>query len=302
MQEETIEADNYIDVLKVIHTKNNEYDILIDFHDRNKWIASTNITLTLISPQNNPFIYKHRDDKKGKGRIGNYIIDKTDNSIKYIYDIRKRYEYYPKTDGVEINGIGSIYLERLYTSRNDNISRFNKISEVLVENGKNKEDYDSPYVWFFDKNDRINLYTDFVYKKHGKRIVKKIISDSFIIKDRNDGGRDIFDEKTGKLCCICNIGKRYEYYLKGEFKKHLSSNNSRMDDVIIKLIPDKERVWITEMIEIDPANNPYLIKNRDDGGVDLYDKENGQLKYICNIGKRFYYIKSSERSGVFGYH
>jgi hypothetical protein len=144
-------------------------------------------------------------------------------------------------------------------------------------------------------NNKRYSHIGFDYKKRGRKIFKVIVPEPFIIKDRNDGGRDIYDEKTGRLRCVCNIEKRYEFYLPGEFKEYLSSATPHTDDIIIRLIPDKDRVWVTEITYIDPTQNIYLIKKRDNGGVDLYERETGKLKYICNIGKRFYYIPSAER-------
>jgi hypothetical protein len=290
---EEIQVTNYIDALKILHENNDNYSILIDFHNRKKWITSNNITLTLISPENDSFVEEHIKDQKGKGRIGYYLIDTFDNSIKCIYDICGRYEYYSRG-----NKVGSLHLESFHISRNDHIRLFNKTAEVLVENGTNKEYYDSPNILSFEPNLRTTFYTDFIYRKRRKRVVKIITSDLFIIKNRSDGGRDIYDEETGKLCCVCNIGKRYEYYLLGEFNDHLSSVTPNTDNVLIKLIPNKERVWATEVTYIDPNNNPYIVRERNDGGVDLLSKRDNTLKYICNIGKRFYYIPFPESKNI----
>jgi hypothetical protein len=299
---EEIKVYNYLNAIKVLHEKNKEYDILIDFHDKRKWISSNTITLTLISSQDSTFTSKTRGDQKGKGREGIYIIDTTDNSIKYICDIHGRYEYYFKGNalGLNENGYGSINLANFITTRDDYINLLNVNSDVLVDNGKNKEENEFPYIENIDPENK------WVYKYHPtygnskrKYSEEKTTSGHFIIKNREDGGLDIYDERSGMLYYVCNIGKRYEYYRKGEFKDCLSKPNYRECDILIKLIPDKEKLWITVMYSIDPDNNPYVIRERSDGGVDLLSKKDGSLKYVCNIGKRFYYITADDNKSFY---
>jgi hypothetical protein len=302
---ETIGVDNYFDTLKILHEKNDEYDILIDYHDKKKWIISDHITLTLIRPEDNPYVYKHMGTRRGRERYGRYILNK-DGSVAYIYDIRCRYDYFPRKyiEGGINNGEPSVTLKRFYASRNDSIDMYNRNKEVLVDNGKNKEDYMSPYIDIFNKNERKFMMPKTPLQKNNRNTVqskkgRKPYFYTFILRDRNDGGIDLYDT-WGILHYICNIGKRYEYYRTGRFDKSLSTVEWWKSDTIIEFIPDETDKWITATINIDPDNNPYLVKPRADGGVDLISKEDNTLKYICNIGKRFYYVPSDEMKKLYG--
>jgi hypothetical protein len=291
---ETIEVNSYFDTLAIVHEKNEEYDVLIDFHDRKKWIASNHITLTLIRPEDNPFVFEHMGNRRGRERYGRYILNK-DGSVAYTYDIRGRYDYIPRKylKGGINNGEPSVHLEGYAMSRNDYILLHNHNKETLIDNGKNKEDYDCPYVDTFDEDKR-EVVTLVPIRRNNRKVGMfkkgaKVCSYYFELKNRNDGGIDLYDTE-GVLRYVCNIGKRYEYYRIGKFDKHLSTIEWWNDDTLIELIPDKTKKRIVVTTGIDPKNNPYLVRPRGDGGVDLVSKKDNTLKYICNIGKRFYYI------------
>jgi hypothetical protein len=292
---EEIKVNSFIDAIKVLHENKDKYDVLIDFHDRKKWIKSNNITITLISPEKYSFSSKERKERKGKERGGYCIIDIADNSIKYICDISGRYEYYFK--GI-INC--SLHLEAFYATRDDVIYIFNKNTDVFVDNGENNKDYDNPYIEAF-LNDIRDIYKYYPkYKRLMSRYKMTIMpSEPFMLNNREDGGIEIREEKSGELYYVCNIGKRYEYFKKGEYKDSLTHPISSNCDIIVELIPDKKRRWIPVEYTIDPKNNPYNIRKRKDGGIELISIESGTLKYICNIGKRFYYIPSDENNGIF---
>lgn len=271
MLEEIIKVKNYIEAIRLLHEKNKEYDVLIDFHDRKKWIASKNIALTLISPDETQFIHKYKDPQTA----GRYVRNKKDNSIEYICDNRGRFEYYCK-DGLENGILNSFHLEERAYHRDFMIGVMNQASDTFVDNGENKDNYDSPYV--------------IPFSNYGNNMK----SNPFLIKKRINGVIELYDRETEDLKYVCNIGKRYEYYFKGEYKNNIVKYTTGQNDTIIQLIPDKSRVWIQLVVLFDSINNPYIVKSRDDGGVDLLSKEDGSLKYICNIGKRFYYISSEE--------
>jgi hypothetical protein len=303
MNRETMEVNNYIDALRIINEKNNEYDILIDYHDKNKWITSRHITLTLIRPEDNPFIYEHMGNRRGRERyLGCYILNK-DNSIAYIYDIRGRYDYCSRKrkyneESQYNNGPSSVTLQWLSSSGIDHVRIFNRNKEVLLDNGKNKEDIYFPYIETFEKNKRemisIVPIQKYHHKLHPHKKGSRVCVYDFELKDRTDGGIDIYDT-SGTLHYVCNIGKRYEYYLPNEFDKYLSGSNEEQDDILIEFIPRKKEKWIVLYTRINPQNNPYLIQKRTDGGVDLISKKDNTLKYICNIGRRFYYVPAEDR-------
>jgi hypothetical protein len=300
---ETIEVNSFIDVLKIINKKHEKYDILIDYHDRNKWIKSKHITLTFIQPENNPFIFEHRGNRRGKERYyGCYILNK-DKSIAYIYDIHGRYDYCPRKynyiEGGINNGTHSLALLNIFISNIDVIKSLNRDCEILLDNGKNKEDIDFPYILEEFKDEKRKMVSMIPIRKHNHKLwpYKKgtrVCDYDLVLKDRTDGGIDLYDT-SGTLHYVCNIGKRYEYYLPNQFDKHLSSANDENDDILVEFIPDKEKKWIIMFTCIDSQNNPYLIQKRADGGVDLISKKDNTLKYICNIGRRFYYVPSGER-------
>jgi hypothetical protein len=165
----------------------------------------------------------------------------------------------------------------------------NQHHDVLVDNGKNKEDYECPYISPCTPYGIVEYPDDYeFYNEPGS-------TSDYIIEERKDGGINIYDKDTGKLKCICNIGKRYEYYFIGKYEPRLSDYKVfAKHDVIVQLIPDKKRAYVILFVCIEPDKNPYIIRKRDDGGVDLLSKKDGTLKYICNIGKRFYYRPYTE--------
>jgi hypothetical protein len=265
MSDKVVRLENFTRLYKDIYKWIEEYNILIDFNSDKEWIKSKNITATLIPRSEDILIVKKRD----KG--GYYSVSNNDGSVKYITNIRKRYEYLTK----ELMREYSSHFESQYgqISRDTNISLSNIKFDCLVDNGPGRKYYDNPFVHEMlpSKDKEKEMYP-------------------FFLEMRIGGGIELYNKETRELKYICNIGGRYEYIFKGEYKgllSHLGGNVS----VIIQLIPDKDDVWVRRHIEMNEDNNPYITRKRPDGGVDILSKDDGKLKYICNIGKRFYYIE-----------
>jgi hypothetical protein len=274
-EEKIIKLNNFTSLFDILYMSNKEFDILIDFHDRKKWIASKNITVSLISHRENALSYKYNHKKRFY-----YIIDKTDDTIKYICNIRGRYEYFIKGS---ISEHGLFSLGELTFDRNWLIGLSNISSDIFVDNGINNEDYNFPYVSMCPS----------VKEKRScikRRIINKQYYYDYIIKRNDNGIVELYDKETGQLVYICNIGKRYEYFFKGEYDSKLTNYVLYNHDLIVQLIPHKENKYIQFIHMLEPDINPYIVRERDDGGVDLISKEDNTIKYICNIGKRFYYI------------
>jgi hypothetical protein len=275
MKELTIQLNNYIDIYGIIHNNINEYNILIDFHNRKKWIASNNITVTLIPRENDFYIIKPRNIKRiNRYLCGNYIIDKRDNSIRYITGIFERYEY------INNENFGKTPIDVWETSRDEIIGCLNKDSDVFIDNGPNKTEYNTPDLFNLRPYEKINYNSD-----------KDYMLNPYIVEVRKNNVINLYDRRTKQLKHVCNIGKRYEYIFKGTYRGISSSYSGLNHDSIIQLIPHKEDKWIQfhTMISFDDYY-PFTIHEREDGGVDLLSKKDNALKYICNIGKRFYYI------------
>jgi hypothetical protein len=264
MQKETIKIINYIDIFKYIAEKNNEYNILIDFHSQKKWIKSKNITITLIPCDEDSVFFDYRKHLD----TGYYIRDKNDNSIKYICNIHGRYEYFLKNFRKKYI---SSYLDSRSFCRNDLIGLMNTNSDTFIDNGKNKIYYDCPEVYPIFPTDS-----------------------TFIVEKRKAGGTELYDKDTKQLKYICNIGRRYEYLFEGEYPVKLSTSLND-NDIIIQLVQESEKSWIQVVTVIEPFNNPYIVHERNDGGVDLLLKKDNTLKYICNIGKNFYYLPAGHK-------
>jgi hypothetical protein len=197
------------------------------------------------------------------------VKDKSTGDIICICGIYGRYEYFVdysyQSDAVT-------HLDAQAISRNDLIGLMNENSDTLVDNSGGKVDYEYPYVSPLNTGRGI-LYT---------------------VKERGNGGIELYDPETGKLEYICNIGGRYEYYFEKKYNSNVPLHRALMNDMIIQLIPDKKCKYFQRTILVDQNNNPYIKRPRADGGIDLISKEDGTLKYICNIGKRFYYLPYDE--------
>lgn len=267
MKRREIKVSNFIELNKYIYKETEKYSLLIDFHSNKDWIKSKNITITFIPREEDTLTFKTRD------KDGYYIIDKKDNSIKYITNIRRRYEYITKEYMVD----HSSYFESQYgdLSRDEAIGFSSERYDCLIDNGKNKKDYHNPIIHELTPSALDNEEYYF--------------PNPYIIDKRKNGGIELYDKHTGKLEYICNIGGRYEYIFKGEYKGMSSTYSNTDYYAIIQLIPDKEDVWTRIHSMISTIDDPYIISNRPDGGVDVISKKDGTIKYICNIGKRFYY-------------
>jgi hypothetical protein len=261
--QEDLRISNYIDLFRLIEEKNNDCDILIDFNSQKDWIKSRNITVTLIPHEESSvfFAYRNKDSR------GYYVRDKNDNSIKYICNIYGRYEYLFKDTRSKYI---SSYLDCMGMCRDDFINLANRTSHALIDNGENKLYYNCPEVYSVSDDDR--FYT---------------------IKKRENNVIELYDRETSKLRHVCNIGKRYEFFFQGEYKYELNSSFRTDNDIIIQIVSDDERPFIQVATMINPDNNPYIVRDRDDGGVDLISKKDNAIKYICNIGKSFYYMPHS---------
>jgi hypothetical protein len=260
---ESITKNNFIELIELLLLRGTEgHDMLVDYHDRKKWISSNKITVTFLD--NADIILDSSSEKEGY-----YIRDKIDRTIKYICGRRGRYEYF--VDGKVNSGDGiSSHLDERAFHRDWWIGMMNEDSDVFVDNGIGGEDYECPYVIPCNSRDKI------------------------IVKERNNGAVELYDKETEQLKHVCNIGRRYEYYKKGEYTSNSAYGFTEKHDILIKLIPHKDKIWVPLFHTFDPKNNPYIVRKRDDGGVDLLSKEDGTLKYICNIGKRFYYHPYTE--------
>jgi hypothetical protein len=282
MKEEKIAVNNFIEALELLHLKNDEYDVLIDFHDRKKWILSNKITVHLIPHEKYNRIFEWRDG------ITHYIRNSKDNSIEYICNIRGRYEYYVKG---WLNKYSLItHLGERGADRNYWMGQLYKNSDNLIDNGKyinnekNRERYECPYT--------IMGYTPYEAIENPINEIEPF--NPWIIEKRRDGGVNLYDKETKQLEYICNIGKRYEYIFNDQNKPQ-SLGASEKYDIIVQIIHDNDRnAWYPIITSFPPDKNPYIVRKRDDGGVDLLSKEDGALKYICNIGKRFYYHPYTE--------
>jgi hypothetical protein len=277
MNEEKIEVDNFVDAIELLYSKNDECDVLIDFHDRRKWILSNKITVSLIPHKENALSFEWRDDGTSY-----YIKDTKNGSIKYICNIRGRYEYYIKgwisehslvTHLGERGGDRNFWMGQLYEN-----------SDNLIDNGKNGEYYECPY--------KIMGCTPHGTIENSVNEIEPF--NPWIIEERRDGGVNLYDKETKRLEYVCNIGKRYEYIFNDQNKPQ-SLGASAKHDIIVQIIHDDDRnAWYPIITSFPPDKNPYIVRKRDDGGVDLLSKEDGTLKYICNIGKRFYYRPYTE--------
>jgi hypothetical protein len=283
---EIIKITNYRELIKLIYAKYEICNVLIDFHNRKKWLASKNITATLI-PSEKQSVYRDFSARKGE-----FIRRNDDNSILYVCNAHTRYEYFIRNEPEWFPAFSNNDISD-YICRELEIIIYNENSDLLIDNGKARTDYNYPNIYCHAPYKEIqnNLHGELDEKDNRIISVTKnhILPNPFIIKNRNDGGYDLFDKDTEILKYVCNIGKRYEYYFKGEFHKIIPSSQWDDNDLLIYLKPDKENCYIPVITMINPSNNPYIIKQREDGGVDLLSKKDNSLKYICNIGKRFYY-------------
>jgi hypothetical protein len=275
MKEETITVKNYKELIELISRRRNDEDcdVLIDFYSRKKRFSSRNVTVTFVPHIPGALSIKYRD------KVGYYVIDKKDKSIKYTCGVYGRYEYFPRDS---IPKFGFNRLDERCFDREYKISFTNKFSDTLVDNGKNKECYDDPDV-------SGELPPGEVCVFEGVEL-----TNPYIIKERDNGVIELYDKDTKQLKYVCNIGRRYEYYFKGKYEKILSSYHiSTRRDILVKLeegIFYGEKMLLPFLSLIDHNNNPYIVEKREDGGIDLVSKKDGSLKYICNIGKSFYYF------------
>jgi hypothetical protein len=286
MNEDSIKINNYSELLELLYDKFDICDVLIDFHNRKKWIASTNITATLIENKEG-YLFRDFTAKKGE-----FIRRKEDNSILYVCNAYSRYEYFIKDNDDWFSVFSNSNISN-YISRDLEIILLNKDRDLFIDNGKAKEAYIEPITYANIPYGDVEKITyaemeekngDFIFKPN-----ETINVNPFIIEKRKDGGLSLLDKNTKILKYVCNIGKRYEYYFKGEYSDRFSSSEWSNNDLLIYLKPDKENIYIPVITMINPTNNPYIVLERKDGGVDLISKKDNTLKYICNIGKRFYY-------------
>jgi hypothetical protein len=275
MKCEIMTVKNYKELIELVSwwRNNSDCDVLIDFQSRKKRFSSSNVTVTFIPHIPGALSIEYRD------KFGYHIIDNKDKSIKYTCGVYGRYEYFPK-DTMPKFGFNRLD-ERCFT-REYKIGFSNKFSDTFVDNGRNKEWYDDP-----DVSSETSLEEVCVFE--GVKLINP-----YIIKERCNGAIELYDKDTKQLKYVCNIGRRYEYYFKGRYEKILSSYHiSTRRDILVKL---EERTIYGEkrllpfLTLIDHNDNPYIVKEREDGGIDLVSKKDGSLKYICNIGKSFYYF------------
>jgi hypothetical protein len=275
-----VKVRNYIEMMELLNRRSyGMYDVIVDFHNQKdkNWIRSNNITLIFIKHDGSR-IYEYRT----KG--GYYVRDKRDNSIILIGGIYGRYEYFDRGNISEaISHLECRSFFRDWWIRISNID-----SDSLVDNGKNKEDYyDVPRVDSFHPEGEIRKYH--TLNKDGAEY-----TNPFILHKRKEGGIELYDKETKQLKYVCNIGRRYEYYFKGQYDRGSPIHNEKHDIIIQLLYNDDNGAWVPVFTTFPPDKNPYIVRKRDDGGVDLLSKEDGTLKYICNIGKRFYYHPYTE--------
>jgi hypothetical protein len=276
-----INGSSFLDFMELLHTKRDDnYDMLIDFHNNKDWVNSKNITVSFIPHTEGAIIIKIRD----KG--GYYILDGNDKSIKYICGIYKRYEYIDNGD--VYSALSSMsHLDARGFTREFEIGLDNKESDVLVDNGKNKEYYECPETMTFPPEGKVRILPDKEQRK---------FENPFIIKERGDGGLDLYGKETGQLKYVCNIGKRYEYYFAGKYRSLTDDYSSEAkNDILIELVHyTDDNSWLPIFKLIAADKNPYIVRKREDGGVDLISKDDNSLKYICNVGKTFYYLPYSK--------
>lgn len=284
MEVKTFKLDNFIKLRTTLDDYNN-FDILIDFHDRKKRISSNNIMVTLFE-RNENIVQETR--KRG----GYYIRDKRNNDIKYIGGVNGRFEYILANDVKDKFCIRQSILNINY-SHDWNIIFSNNDSDTFVDKvHRNRKRFECVYTFPEIPQGTKRIVKYGILRNDGSiENVNEEIEGTYILKENINGAIDLYDKETGRLKYICNIGGRYEYYFKGKYKTTFYDLNEDHNDIVAELKYDKEgKYWYSIYTLYAPNDNPFITEERPDGGVNLISKDDGSLKYICNIGKRFYYV------------